>query len=471
MTSNELCSLLKLHGQEHILTFLDRLPSGQQETLQQRLQALDWNRFDQWRKAAMNTARPKCNVKEIQPATAWPPQADTPERRQEYERAITLGRQLLAAGKVGFVTFAGGQGTRLGFNGPKGTFPLSPIRNKSLFQLFAERLIRYGERAGCALHWYIMTSSSTDSGTRAFFAEYANFGYPAGHLHFFQQGNLPAFDFSGRLLLAAPDQPAVVPDGHGGLFPALRQSGALAEMARFGIETLSCFQVDNPLTPMADALFIGLHHQAQAEMSCRVLEKSSPDEKTGFICQADGRTRVIEYFDFPPDFARQCEANGKMRFHLANMAHYLIDRAFAERYAADDSEVLYHRAVKKIDCLDQQGTLIRPAEPNAVKLETFVFDALPQAANPVMLKGIRQEHYAPVKNATGAGSPERCRQALQQLAEAWFRRRGLPPPRNCDGACECVIEISPRVCVDEDDFNQLPLDSWTWEGKKEVYLS
>ncbi len=363
--------------------------------------------------------------------------------RQLYADADNRGRELLSAGKVAAFLVAGGQGTRLGYDGPKGEYPVTPIKNKPLFQVFAEQLRAYSRDFGKPIPWYIMTSDINDAPTRAFFQKNQHFGCNPADVFFFQQGMMPAFSMDGQLLLAEQDSLALSPDGHGGSLRALDRGGALADMQKRGIEHLSYFQVDNPIVHCIDPLFLGLHDLTGSEMSSKTISKAGPLEKVGNFVLADGRVEVIEYSDLPEELAKQLNPDGSLRFNSGSIAIHALRVSFIDRLNhGSDLKLPWHRAEKKVPYVDESGTAVKPEKPNAVKLEQFVFDAIPLARNAMVYETERAEEFSPVKNAEGADSPATCRRDQIRRNARWLREAGMPVPDRA-GEPDAVLEISP----------------------------
>lgn len=361
-----------------------------------------------------------------------------------YERAETRGIELLKAGKVAAFLVAGGQGTRLGYDGPKGEFPVTPVKNKPLFQVFAEQLLAWSRVSGKSIPWYIMTSDINDAATRAFFAKHGHFGYPVADVVFFQQGMIPAFGMDGKLLLETKDSLALAADGHGGSLAALKRSGALADMRKRGVEHLSYFQVDNPIVHTIDPLFIGLHDLTGSEMSSKTIPKAHALERVGNFCVGDGVLQVIEYSDLPESLATMTNADGSLRFNAGSIAIHALRVGFIERLTASGNlSLAWHRAEKKVPCVDNAGNAVKPEKPNAVKLEQFVFDAIPLAANAIVYETERAEEFSPVKNADGADSPATSRKDQSARAARWLTAAGVNVP------ADAVIEISPLYAATE----------------------
>jgi UDP-N-acetylglucosamine/UDP-N-acetylgalactosamine diphosphorylase len=371
-----------------------------------------------------------------------------------YTRARHAGEQAICAGRVAAFMVAGGQGTRLGFEGPKGTYRISPIRQAPLFQLFAESLLGVQRRYRCRPRWYIMTSRTNHAETIEFFAQHDFFGLSPDDLMFFPQHQMPAFLPDGRIALAEKHRVALSPDGHGGSLRALAESGALADMRRRGIDTISYFQVDNPLVRTIDPLFIGLHLLTDSEMSSKAVHKASDTERVGVFCLADGRLTVIEYSDLPGELARAKNPDGTRRFDAGSIAVHILNREFVERLTTPGATIQlpWHRADKKVAVVDEQGQLVTPQSPNAVKLEMFVFDAIPLARNPLVLYTRREEEFSPVKNAAGDDSPATTRRNLIRRAARWLEACGVTVPRGPDGEPAQPIEISPALALDADDL-------------------
>jgi len=335
---------------------------------------------------------------------------------------------------------AGGQGSRLGFDGPKGTYPIAPVSGKPLFAVFAESIAANQRKYGTGIDWYIMTSSLNHRATTEFFKKYNYFGLKPEQVFFFVQGTMPAVGYDGKILLSGKDSIALSPDGHGGTLWALKVSGALARMKERGTEYLSYFQVDNPLVPVVDPKFIGLHILDNARMSAISLAKTNPFEKLGNFCVADGRVWIIEYSDLPDALAEKRNPDGSLCFVAGSPAIHVISRDFVEELTGSGRPSLpWHRADKKVPYVDADGAVVKPEEPNAVKLESFIFDALPMAGKTVLMEADRADEFAPTKNATGVDSVESCRQMLSDQAKRRLAAAGV------DVSGAGIVEISPLV--------------------------
>ena len=447
-------------GQAHVLNFYDRLKKKGRARLLDQVERHDWPRLADLIETHVKRP-PALELPERIEPTPYYSAHPTPDLEGRYRDARELGERLIREGKVAAFTVAGGQGTRLGWDGPKGTYPATPIHHKPLFQVFAEQFRKAEAKYGRSVPWYIMTSPINDEATRHFFEMHSYFGLDPADVTFFPQGTIPSFSLDGRALLEAPDRIAAGPDGHGGSLRALHTGGALADMRRRGVEQISYFQVDNPLVRCVDPLFLGLHAMDGAQMSSKMVAKASPTERVGNFVLADGRVSVIEYSDLPDELARQTDADGRPRFNAGSIAIHAIDVGFVERLNDGTFGLPYHRAVKKVAHIDAEtGDAVVPDQPNAVKLETFVFDALPLCERSIVLETLREEEFAPIKNAEGADSPATSRQLQSNRAARWLEAVGVSVPwRDEDGAgggggVDAVIELSPLTAVEPDDLRQ-----------------
>lgn len=447
--------LLRKHNQQHLLVFWEELRDEQKERLLKEIGQLDFSKIDLWiSKYVKNPISAKL-PSEFRPAFSYRPEPKNSEQQQKYEAAVETGKELISAGKVGAFVVAGGQGTRLGFDGPKGNYPISPVKNKTLFQIFAETIKAASERYKAACPWYIMTSPLNYKQTIEIFRENNYYGLNEKDVFIFQQATLPNFSFDGKILLADKDAIACSPDGHGGSLKALYESGAVDDMKKRGVEVLSYWQVDNPLVKLFDPLFIGLHILDGSEMSSKALLKNHPKERVGNFCLVDGRVTVIEYSDLPDELAEKRNPDGSLVFELGSIGIHIISRSFVEKLNADgDFSLPFHRAEKEIRRLNDKGELIKPDKPNGVKLETFIFDALVLAGHSMILQTVRSEEFAPVKNATGLDSAEVTRKMMTERCASWLESAGVSVPRKEDGSIDCIIETAPSFAFEKEQIKE-----------------
>jgi len=460
LTYSKAAELLNTVGQGHLLAFYEQLDDRRKEHLLEQIAGLDSAQIPVWVENYVKNPRPVVIPENFTPAPSYEPKSASPQQHKKYDHAKQLGRKLISTGKVAAFTVAGGQGTRLGFAGPKGDYPISPLRNKTLFQLFAETILAASRKYHTNLAWYVMTSRLNHTATVELFRANDYYGLSKSDVFIFQQAALPNFDQTGKILLADKSTIATSPDGHGGSLKALYNSGAIADMKGRGVEYISYFQVDNPLINIFDALFIGLHAVDGAEMSSKALKKAHPTEKVGNFCLVDGRPAVIEYSDLPDQLAKKKNPDGSLVFELGSIAIHIISTAFVEKLNLGGFALPIHRAVKKIPHIDTQGGSVTPTEPNGIKLETFVFDALPLASKSIILQTIRSEEFAPVKNAGGTNSPQAARRMMTERSTGWLESAGITLPRKADGSADCVIEIAPGFAICPEDLiakkDQLP---------------
>lgn len=453
MNDDTLISAFRAAGQEQVFAFWDRLDARQRAELRTQAAEIDLAEVARLFATLGSKQGPAIDFSGLLPA----PYEKLPLHGGDaaaWKQAEAVGEEALRVGRVAAFTVAGGQGTRLGYDGPKGTFAVTPVKRKPLFQVFAEKIQAAGRRHGKPLHWFIMTSHANHEATESFFAENRFFGHDRGRVHFFRQGRMPAVDFHGRILLETPSSLALSPDGHGGSLRALHRSGALDLMKSEGVDILSYFQVDNPLVRCVDPAFLGWHLRRGSEMSSKMVPKAGPEEKVGHFCIQDGRLVVIEYSDLPAAMQRETNPDGSLRFNAGSIAIHVIDREFARRMAAGGTGVAlpFHRADKKIATVDAHGNAVKPEKANGIKFEMFVFDALPFARNPVVIETARADDFSPVKNATGADSPQTSRDDQCRQFARWLKSAGADIPVDSTGLPGFALEVSPLFADDERSF-------------------
>jgi len=442
-------------GQDHVWRFWNDLPEEGRRRLLAQLGEVDFEELARLIDLHVRRWRPAELPPDLAPAP-FIPLPTTEAERQHRLRMRKLGEEILAAGKVASLVVAGGQGTRLGYEGPKGAFPIGPVSGRTLFEIFAEAILAARRAYGVSIPWYIMTSRMNDLATRDFFEAHNYLDLPRCDVKCFAQGMMPAIDLQGKLILAACDSLAWNPDGHGGTIRALARTGMLADMASRGIEYISYFQVDNPVVPPLDPVFIGHHAEASSDMSSKMARKREPKEKLGAFCLSQGRLHVIEYSDLPDALAEARSADGRLRFEAGSIAIHILSRGFVERLNADGRFALpFHRAEKRIAHVDESGRLVAPARPNGIKFETFVFDALPMARHPVVLEIDRAAEFSPVKNADDLDSPATARRDMIRLAAARLEEAGIEVPRQPDGSPTYKVEVSPLAARSAEELKAL----------------
>lgn len=442
---------LKDTGQEHLVDALARLDGEPRARLEAQLNDIDLMLVRRLIRQLVERDKQLPYTTVEPPDVIELPRSDADAARDRH--ALSAGRELLAENHVAAVLVAGGQGTRLGFDGPKGDFPFAPITGKTLFAHHAAKIAAVRRRYGCDLPWYIMTSPQNDARTRALFAQNSWFDLPQDSVHLFVQGTMPAVDReTGRILLEAADRVALSPDGHGGLFSALRRHGLLEDMRDRGVTTMFTFQVDNPLARVARPEFLGHHASGHAEMSSIVVRKRDPAERVGIVARSQGKTVLIEYSDVPDELAQARDASGELRFWAGSIAEHAIELTLADQVTGDGATLPFRRAVKRVAYVDEEGRLITPDVPNSVKFESFIFDALPLARCVISVEVVREQEFSPIKNADGQDSPATARRDLNREYARWLEYAGVAVPRDADGDPTVDIEVDPRYALDAEEL-------------------
>lgn len=449
MPPQELAKSLASAGQEHLLAFWDSLSADQQAELRTQLESVDLELIAGLFQGDVDQPDWAAEARRATP----PPAMRLADRRGEGTSTLGLkpgeaklaGAAAMADGKLGILLVAGGQGSRLGFEHPKGMYPIGPVSGASLFEIHLRKAVGLAKKYGKSVPVYLMTSPVTHDETIAFLADHNRFGLPEEDLMIFCQGTMPAVDDeTGKLLLADKHQLFLSPDGHGGTVAALENSGAIKHMKSRGVEQLFYFQVDNPIVPMCDAELIGYHLLSKSELTSIAVAKETPEEKLGNFVMLGDRLHVIEYSDFPDDVAQERNDDGSLRFWAGSIAIHVFDVAFLERMLSFKDALPFHVAHKKVPHLDANGNLVEPTEPNALKFERFIFDLLPQAARPIVVEYTEQECFAPLKNAPGApkDTPEYVQRFMVDQHCEWLTEAGAKVEEGV------AVEIDPVWGVD-----------------------
>jgi UDP-N-acetylglucosamine/UDP-N-acetylgalactosamine diphosphorylase len=429
----ELERRLTSRGQAHLLAHLEGLQGDARDGLTADLADLDLDTI----RLGLEADGGPVSFDEAEPY----PWIQLAEREARDGRAVELGLEALRAGRVAAVLMAGGSGTRLGWQGPKGTFPVYEEAETSLYEIHARKVRRVAELAGARIPLAIMLSPQTAAPTARFFEERGHFGLPREDLILFEQRTLPAVDDEGRVLMADPARMTAFPDGHGGIYRALDAAGVLDAFEARGVEHVFLFQVDNPLVPILDPAFLGYHLEAGSEFSFMAARKADPKEKVGvFAVQPSGEACVVEYIDLPERLVREWEL-----FSAGNIAIYALSVPFMTRVARE-GRLVPHRSSKKVPYYTPEAGVVTPDAPNAFKLEKLLFDAITLAARHVVVEVRRGEAFAPIKNATGVDSAESARALLRDRALELLGRAGYPIQ---DIPSDRAIHITPELLVDE----------------------
>ena len=431
--------MLKSCGQEHVLAYWKKLNKTEQKALLEQVAAIE----------PKNVARCAAALKSggDVPDSSKGKAAKVAELKgAALKSAIAVGEKELRAGRVAALLVAGGQGSRLGYDGPKGCYSIGPITGAPLFYFHARKILARTIRYGAPIPFYVMTSEANNEATQRCFEENDFFGLNPKDVFFFTQGMWPGMTPEGKIILDAPGHVFMSPDGHGGLLAALKRSGALDDMKKRGIKSVFYFQVDNPLVEIADPAFIGYHVQQKAEYSLKLCAKRDPYEKVGMPMQFGSTYRMVEYTEMTKEQCERRAKNGKLYFLYGSPAIHVFDRAFLAKEA--NRAMPLHLAHKKIPMV-VNGKVVKPAEPNGYKFEKLIFDILPNAKRVACLAFDQKEEFSPVKNAEGGDSPATCRADMQAKWAKWFEKIGVKLPANVP------VEIDPVYALDADDLAKI----------------
>lgn len=402
MVSEEIKEYLKQRKQEHLEAYFERLSFEKQAELKRQLDGLDWNILD----ISVHTEG------EIKRGTFSPIPAlgidEIEERRSEYE---SCGLEAIKRGEIAAVLLAGGQGSRLGFDGPKGTYNIGETKEISIFSLLVRNLKAVAEKAGVWIHLYIMTSEINYEKTVEFFSEKNFFGYPEGYIHFFVQDMAPAVDFEGKLYMSAADRLFYSPNGNGGWFMTMVKRGLLTHIHENGIKWLNVFSVDNVLQQIVDPVFVGATLSGKVTCGAKVIRKTNPQEKVGVLCCEDGVPSIVEYYDMPEDMAKQTNEDGRLTYCYGVTLNYLFHVDNLERIL--DRTLPVHLAKKKIDYMKPDGEYVKASVENGYKFEYLVLDMIRYMDSCLACEVVREKEFAPVKNLTGVDSVDTAREYLR----------------------------------------------------------
>lgn len=400
MNYNAAMEKLKKYGQEHVLKYYAELPDEQRNTLIEQIDRTDFTVIGQ---AAETGKR----------GTIAPIKAMTiPEIDMGRERFERIGMEAVKAGKLGAVLLAGGMGTRLGSDAPKGMYDIGISKPVYIFQRLIENLMKVVEKAGNYIQLFVMTSEKNHDATVGFFKEHDYFGYDKDYIAFFKQDMAPAADFDGKVYMEAKDSIATSPNGNGGWFLSMKKSGLLELVEKRGIEWLNVFAVDNVLQSIADPVFAGAVLEGGYSVGSKVIRKVNPQEKVGVMCTEDGRPSIVEYIELTEDMLTQRDENGEYAYNFGVILNYLfkVDKLvnLLER------KLPYHKSAKKIPYINEAGELVKPEEPNGYKYEQFILDMIQMLDSCLPFEVVRGKEFAPIKNKTGVDSVESARELLRK---------------------------------------------------------
>lgn len=406
--------ILKTYNQEHIIKLLGRLNDEQKAELIEQINHID---FHQIMELYDNTKK-EIEIKEnkIEPLEYLDKEKLTKEQKEEFQN---LGEEVIVNNQYAVVTMAGGQGTRLGHTGPKGTFKLDVYgKGKYLFEILAENLKETNKKYNVNIPWYIMTSRENNEQTVDFLEKNNYFGYKKEDVIIFTQSELPLVDTEGKLLISKDMKIKEASDGNGGTYSSLRASGSLADMKERGIKWVFIGGVDNVLLKMADTILLGMAVKKGVQIASKSVVKANPHEKVGVFCRMNGHPKVIEYAELPEKMAEEVDDNGELKYGESHIMCNLYTIDAIEKISKET--LMYHSAFKKNSYIDEEGREVIPEGPNSYKFESFIFDAFEFFDDIAILRGKREDDFAPVKNKDGVDSPRTAKELYEKF---WNRNR------------------------------------------------
>lgn len=401
-------AVLEKYGQEQLLANYENLSENDKDKLLDEILTIDFNQLAKLYEK--RNFKQVYSEAEIEPISYVEKDKMAKEEKEKYDE---IGTKIIKAGKLAAVTMAGGQGTRLGHNGPKGTFDIGLDSHKPIFELLCETLKLANEKYDVVIPWYIMTSKENNKDTVDFFEKHNYFGYPKGYIQFFKQGELPMVGEDGKVLLDENGMIKQAADGHGGIFTSMRKDGVIYDMKARGIEWVFIGGVDNVLVKMVDPTLIGLAESKGILAAGKSVVKAGPHEKVGVFCKRNGRPSVIEYSEISKEMAEEIDENGQLKYGESHILCNLFNIKEIEKIS--EKNLPYHSAHKKATYMNEKEEIVKGTEPNAYKFEAFLFDAFESLDDMVIMRVKREEEFAPVKNAEGVDSPETARKLYQDF--------------------------------------------------------
>ena len=406
--------ILKTYNQDHIIRLLDKLEGEKKQELIDQIMRIDFNQIHE----LYENTKKEIEIKENKiEAIKYVDKSKL--TKEEKENLDKLGEDVIKKGEYAVVTMAGGQGTRLGHTGPKGTFKLDVYgKGKYLFEILTENLKEANKKYGVNIFWYIMTSKENNEETVNFLEKHKYFGYPKEKVKIFTQSELPLVDTNGKLLIDKNYKIKEASDGNGGTYSSLRASGCLADMKENGIKWVFIGSVDNALLKMVDVTLLGLAIEKNVQIASKSVVKANPHEKVGVFCKMNGHPKVIEYTELPEKMAEEVDENGELKFGESHIMCNLYTIEAIERISKEP--LIYHSAFKKNSYIDENGKEVIPTKPNSYKFESFIFDAFELFDDIAILRGKREDDFAPVKNKDGVDSPRTAKELYEKY---WNRNK------------------------------------------------
>ena len=409
--NEEILQLLKEYNQEHIIELLNKLEGKQKEELLEQLKNIDFHQISE----LYENTKKEIELKEnkIESISYLDKEKLTKNEKNTFDN---LGEKEIISGHYAVVTMAGGQGTRLGHTGPKGTFKLDVYgKGKYLFEILAENLKEANKKYNTIIPWYIMTSRENNDQTQEFLEKNNYFGYDKNSVMLFEQGELPLVDINGKMLIGKNMKVKEASDGNGGVFASLRKTSMLSDMKERGVKWIFIGGVDNALLKMADVTLLGMAIGKNVQIASKSVVKANPHERVGVFCKMNGHPKVIEYSELPEKMAEEVDNNGELRFGESHIMCNLFTIDAVEKISKEP--LIYHSAFKKNSYIDENGKEVVPTEPNSYKFEAFIFDCFELFDEIAILRGKREDDFAPVKNKEGVDSPKTAKELYEKYWE------------------------------------------------------
>lgn len=389
-------------NQKYIKAMMEKNTTEQNEKLTKRLEEIDFSVLEHIeRKETVNERGVFAPLDAVEVS-------EIEARGAEFKE---LGLKAIREGKVGAVLLAGGQGTRLGLDRPKGTLNIGVTKELYLFEQLLRNLMDVTDEAGVYVPLYIMTSNINNADTTAFFEEHDYFGYPKDYVKFFVQEMVPACDYEGRIYMESQTEVAMSPNGNGGWFSSMVNAGLLSDIKERGIEWINVFAVDNCLQRIADPMFVGATIAYGCESGAKVVRKAAPDERVGVLCTEDGKPSIAEYYEMTEEMETARKENGDLKYGFGVILNYLFSEKKLEQIA--DARMPIHVVEKKIPYMDVDGTFVKPEQPNGYKFETLVLDMVHMMDDCIPYEVVREREFAPIKNLHGVDSLDSARELMK----------------------------------------------------------
>ena len=403
MNYQEAKTLLEQKGQTQLLAYYDELDESGKAKLLDAIANISWEFED----ALANPVDMSGKGRDIHPISGLR-RKDIEKKEKEFEK---IGVEAIRAGKVAAVLLAGGMGTRLGVDGPKGAYDIGVTKPLYIFEQQMKNLAKVNEKCGVIVPLYIMTSDKNHAQTTSFWKEHGYFGYPETEVKFFKQDMAPAVDFNGKIFLETKDTPALSPNGNGGWFGSLKRAGLVDDLKKRGVEWLNIYAVDNVLQQIADPVFVGATIDSGVNCGAKVICKTNPYEKVGVLCMDGDKPDIIEYYELTEEMANQKDENGDLAYLYGAIMNYLFRLSKLEEIV--NNKIPVHIVEKKIECLCEDGVTRKPEKENGKKFETLAVDLIKPMDSVLPFEVVREKEFAPIKNKTGVDSVESARELLK----------------------------------------------------------